>query len=646
MRALSLERRILLLVLLPLVGGLLPGAFIVLRAHRDFQEMRQLTQLADVVWKLSDLDARVDAESSNWYFFNPSFQAADDVRKKERVKQDQWRNETDQTISSYRTLRAGIDSTSLSAPLHAAFDAVERPLASLNDLRHIVDHQTGEDPNNEIISRYSAFRRNINDVLPLLSDATTNNVITRKLGALHKLMLVRKSAMEGGSLIFYYHQLRSAKSDRHFTPTQAFTLIHAAELSELYWRDVIALSQGSIREHLDKVYHSPEWKTAADLLAGHGMAALDNSAPPIASEAAWEPSWNFLTDGLGAEINTLRADFTQTCLALTESARERRLWASVGLLGAAGLILWLTVRLGRNISRPISRTTQNLLEGAERSAGEAASVRVSSATVAEGSSSQAAAIEETSATLEEIAAMTLSNAENAKLAQQSANATRAAAEQGATQMKVLTEAMGAIRASSEDVTRIIKTMDEIAFQTNILALNAAIEAARAGEAGAGFAVVAEEVRTLAQRSAQAGRETTAKITESAHRTKAGAEVTKQVAQSLEAILGRAREVEGLVDSIAQASGEQTNGIEQITKAIHQIEEVTQGNAASAEQTAAAAQDLESRSESFRQSVRVLQNIVLGGIEKSPAESRNRPASINRDRNAPVERHNVVEVSHE
>jgi methyl-accepting chemotaxis protein len=327
---------------------------------------------------------------------------------------------------------------------------------------------------------------------------------------------------------------------------------------------------------------------------------------------------------MNVEILALRADFSQTCADLTTSAEDRRLWATVSLLLGSALVLWLSIRLGRSLSRPIAETARVLLDGAERSAAEAASVRSTSAKVADGSTNQAAALEETSAALEEIAAMTRSNTANAQQAQQSANQTRSAAESGAHQIELLTQAMDALRTSSEQVSRIIKTIDEIAFQTNILALNAAVEAARAGEAGAGFAVVAEEVRSLAQRSAQAAQETSDKINASTSRTKAGADVANQVAVSLGAILGKAREVENLVNAIAKACDDQNNGIDQITRAIHQIDQVTQGNAAAAEETAASAQELQSRSDSFRQSVHGLQAIVFGAnvanTDSSPSAS--------------------------
>lgn len=611
MRGLSLERRILLLVLLPLVGGLIPGAIMVQRAQRELQEMRRLTALADVVWKLGDLDSRIDSESTNWYFFKPTFQATEEERKKERVKQDAWRVDTDKTIASYNSLRSEIDSTNLSAPLRNALAEVERDIADLPDLRRVVDTQKGEESSISIMARYRGFRSDINVVFPLLVDATTSNVITRKLATIPKLILARKTAMDAGGMIFFYHQLRASKNSRHFTPSEALTLTHAAEMAEIYWGDVIALSEGTEREHLRAVHDSPQWKRAMELLAAHGKAALEDTAPPIAGETGWSPSWQFLETNMNSEIMALRADFTQTCTEMTESAQQRRLWTSVSLLLGTVLVLWLTIRLGHSISRPISRTAKDLLEGAERSAKEAESVRESSAKVAEGSTNQAASLEETSAALEEIAAMTRSNADNAQQAQRSANDTRSAAEQGAEQIRLLTQAMEALRASSEEVSRIVKTIDEIAFQTNILALNAAVEAARAGEAGAGFAVVAEEVRSLAQRSAQAAKETADKISESTTRTKAGAEVTEKVTGSLVSILSKAREVENLVNAIAKACSDQNNGIGQITQAVHQIDQVTQGNSASAEETATAAQALQSRSVAFRKAVHGLQRIVFG-----------------------------------
>ena len=339
------------------------------------------------------------------------------------------------------------------------------------------------------------------------------------------------------------------------------------------------------------------------------------------------PHWGFLDGKLAEEIAKVREDITATCANLSASARARRLWASVAALLGVALVLEGARRLGRSIVRPILATTSRLIDEAEHSTIDAGTVRHSSATVAEGSATQAASLEETSATLEEIAGMTRANADNATRAQHSAADTRTAAERGAEQMHQLDEAMSALRTPSQDVTRIIKTIDEIAFQTNILALNAAVEAARAGEAGAGFAVVAEEVRNLAQRSAAAARETTERITQSGERTAAGAAISVEVGRTLEGILAKARELEHIVNSIAQAFSEQSSGIEQITTAVHQIDKVTQSNAAAAQQTAGAAQALERRSHTFQHATQELQKAVLGQIEDRPATRLHSPSPV-------------------
>jgi len=154
----------------------------------------------------------------------------------------------------------------------------------------------------------------------------------------------------------------------------------------------------------------------------------------------------------------------------------------------------------------------------------------------------------------------------------------------------MTEAMGEIKRSSNEITTVVKVIDEIAFQTNLLALNAAVEAARAGEAGRGFAVVAEEVRSLAQRSADAAKETTTMITEAAQRADAGVEIANAVSDALGDIVESTSQVNSLISEIATASGEQTNGLEQVNAGMGELDRVTQQNAASSEELAATAQE--------------------------------------------------------
>ncbi len=611
MRALSLERRILLLVLLPLLGGLVPALLIVLRAHSEVTELRQLGLLSEVVWKLGALESRLAQEFSNWYMFLPGSDLAPAAVQEARQKQEQWRGDTDAAITAYQTERARIDARQLSPLLQAALNRIEQRVASLPALRQAVYNQVPGAKADPIIDGYRDFQRDVSGVLPLLVDASTNDVVVRKLAVLPKFMLARKALVDSGGMIYYFHQLRTAQPPRQLSPREALFMLNSVDLAETHWQDIVAFSQGPLRDHLVALHDSAAYRTAIELIRGHGQAALDNTAPPLASTQEWEPHWVLIDVQLGKEVDAVRDDFKSTCATLTNRAQSRRLWAGVAVVLAVVLVLVCTRQLGRSIAGPVMRTTDELYTEAQKSAEEAATLRLAAASVAEGSSTQASSIEETSTTLEEVAGMTRTNAEHAARAQQSAAAARTSAEKGAEQMHRLDEAMTALRASSRDVTRIIKTIDEIAFQTNLLALNAAVEAARAGEAGAGFAIVADEVRTLAQRCAAAARETTDKITHSGERTVAGAALGTEVGQTLAEILAQVRELETTVAAIATASREQSTGIGQIATATHQIDEVTQANAAAAQQTSAAAQQLEHRARSFMQASRHLQEVVLG-----------------------------------
>jgi methyl-accepting chemotaxis protein len=240
-----------------------------------------------------------------------------------------------------------------------------------------------------------------------------------------------------------------------------------------------------------------------------------------------------------------------------------------------------------------------------------ASFEISNAShsLAEGASNQAASIEETSASLEELTSMTRTNAENAQGVKSLAEETRIKAESGSLEMTEMTDAMHSIKVASDDIAKIIKSIDEIAFQTNILALNAAVEAARAGEAGAGFSVVAEEVRNLAQRSALAAQETGNKIADSIQRSHRGVEISTKVVKTFQEIVDQIRKVDLMIAQITSASQEQNTGISQINIAITQLDKTTQANAASSEELAAAAQELSSQSNSLQDSILSLAELV-------------------------------------
>ncbi|MFO1477546.1 MAG: bacteriohemerythrin [Verrucomicrobiota bacterium] len=284
-------------------------------------------------------------------------------------------------------------------------------------------------------------------------------------------------------------------------------------------------------------------------------------------------------------------------------------WRSLTLAVVLAFVLAGGWRLKNRITRSLLDIASGLADVSDNSTRAAEQVSQGSQSLAEGASEQAASLEETSASLEELASMTRRNAENAQRANELSREARGAADKGAVDMQSMSAAMETIKRSSDDIAKIIKTIDEIAFQTNILALNAAVEAARAGEAGMGFAVVADEVRSLAQRSAQAARETAAKIEGAIANTAQGVEISSKVANALNDIVAKARQVDELAAEVANASREQTQGIGQINTAVGEMDKVTQRNAANAEESAAAAQELNGQARIMRDSVNALLQLV-------------------------------------
>jgi len=283
-----------------------------------------------------------------------------------------------------------------------------------------------------------------------------------------------------------------------------------------------------------------------------------------------------------------------------------------GLLTLAILIIIASVitwRIARNLNAELRRVCVGLTASSTELKSAAEIVSSSSTGLADDTNRQAASLEEISATLEEISSMSRTNVESVQRTKELADGMRSAAEAGSNDITRMSDAMAAIQTSSNNIAQIIKTIDEIAFQTNILALNAAVEAARAGEAGAGFAVVAEEVRSLAQRAASAARETTQRIEDSIGKSRDGVTITQKVTASFADITAKAREVNKLVAQISTASDEQYQGVQQASQAICELDKSTQNNAASAEETATVAAQLDTHVDQLDQAVSGLTTLI-------------------------------------
>jgi methyl-accepting chemotaxis protein len=317
-----------------------------------------------------------------------------------------------------------------------------------------------------------------------------------------------------------------------------------------------------------------------------------------------------------------------------EAIQTKVVWSiaafALGLLVLGLIILYVAYQVS---VKPLLRVARDIYEGTEQSRVASSQLTNASQKLAQGASEQAAAIEETSASLEEVSSMIHSTANNAEQAKQLASETRGTAQDGVRNMAEMTTAMEAIERSSSDVAKIVKSIDEIAFQTNILALNAAVEAARAGEAGAGFAVVADEVRSLAQRSATAAHESAEKIEASIRNSRLGAVSLDRVKESLGQIESKIAKTDALVAEITMAAREQAQGIEHVSIAIEQMNKVAQDTADSASQIAHAAEQTHDQAKSVEELVekgisvvgfRVRRRQRPNGPESTPSSSRVTP----------------------
>jgi len=361
-----------------------------------------------------------------------------------------------------------------------------------------------------------------------------------------------------------------------------------SELPSLQLTDTERISMKEIRKNRDE--WAPRFEKLVETCHANKVlsAAMHASATSLVEE----------------QRKTLEAAHTAQAASVAESN-----WIALFVIAFSMLLGITVVQVVRGISHQLRLSIVNLHEGANQVAQTSGQISSSSQSLAQGASDQAASLEETSTSSQEVAAMVHRNAASAQNAANFMSSMNECVVDANNTLADMIVSMQEIGKSSGRISKIIRVIDEIAFQTNILALNAAVEAARAGEAGMGFAVVADEVRNLAQRSAQAARDTAELIEESMERSNAGSTKLSEVAASIHAITEGTIKVKGLVDEVEAASREQAQGIEQISKAVSRIGDVTLRTAASAEESAAASEELNAQSHALVAVVGELQRMV-------------------------------------
>lgn len=345
--------------------------------------------------------------------------------------------------------------------------------------------------------------------------------------------------------------------------------------------------------------------------------AVNGNLSSRANSGAHQGDFRVIVEGVNATLDAVLAPIHEAS-AVLEKVAQRDLTARV-LGDYVGDHAKIKQALNEAVDN-LEGALQQVRDGAIQVGSASQQISEGSQSLAQGANEQASSLEEISSSLEEISSMTKQNADNSILAKQLAAEADVNAQTGSSAMKRMSESIERIKAGSDATAKIIKTIDEIAMQTNLLALNAAVEAARAGEAGRGFAVVAEEVRNLAQRSAQAAKNTADMIGESVRNADDGVKISVEVSSSFGFIAESVSKVNGLIAEIASASKEQSQGLQQLSGAMSEMDKVTQQNAANAEESASASEELSSQSEELQAMVGQFKISIAAGLTVSSPKS--------------------------
>ncbi|MBK9990172.1 MAG: hypothetical protein IPP19_05395 [Verrucomicrobia bacterium] len=624
----TLNRKLFILAAIPLLFAAIPAVILVKKNQAAVQEMDGLTTLSSLVWKMAAVERCLDEEADNWYMFRREHDNdPKNLLDAARARQDKARGATDTALSEYDLLLQSTDSAKFPQEIRTVLDSVAQDRAQLRATRDLLYTKHTDKDSEHIEAYYLAIRTKLGSVLALLIDQTTDPAILRKLQTLSKTISLRKSFMEAGRKLFW--ALQTYNATKAMIPKEHIsTVARNVQAANNDWKDALAFSQGATREKLSG--YDARFQAALDPLRKFIVTLTTDVAPPILVQSQWDVHYDFVDIEFGKYVGTLRDDFIDSCnQTRADLVRQRNITLGSIIIGAACVLL-LTKRLAEQISKHLAIIAARLARAAETFTERAEELASASQKLANSAAEQAACIEETGAAVAELTTTTQQNEDVILLAKQNTHEAAMSAKEGTRLLKTLNTTVTETQASGAAITNILKSIDEIAFQTNILALNAAVEAARAGEAGAGFAIVADEVRTLAKRSTEAAHETARLLAGGGDGKGSRSGVAGSLAQisadsqrvltHFDVIAAKVGETDEQTEKIARASAEQTSGLQQIEDAIHKIDKLTQENAASSEETAAAANELIKNAEEMTETVHLLENTIGVRIDSKDEEN--------------------------
>lgn len=446
-------------------------------------------------------------------------------------------------------------------------------------------------------------------------------------------------------LYYVRGSVNSAVENLRMNPFSRGKIVKSYENIEVTMNKIRLTANKDVVAVLDTFEKSDSYATVMELTTVSMEKGNDTPEALQVLQDRYFAHFNQVKDQLGSDFDVVTDYMAKDLLKFTQ-ARVKSLtneiivgWVFV--LTVLGISLSGSFFISRSIIGSILKSAAVLAGSSLRGVRAAESVRHSSSVLAEEASHQAAALEEISASLEEMSGMMKQNVQSISFAESQATQAKESADIGSASVNEMKEAMDEIQASSQEVSKIIKTIEEIAFQTNMLALNAAVEAARAGVAGAGFAVVAEEVRNLAGRSAKAAQQTATQIESAVERSQRGYEISSKLTEELERMVGFTYQFSDKLKEISTAVQESNRGTEQITKAVSHLDGAVQRTASSAQEVASVSEQVQSQSQDIAREVKVLE--ALSNKRAAPlSETSTMSSAATGERSAPV-RHRLASL---
>ncbi|HLP10054.1 MAG TPA: methyl-accepting chemotaxis protein [Opitutaceae bacterium] len=619
----TIRRQILALSFIAVAFTALFSGDLFLRGHAEVRKLRNFDKIARLLVLFSHLSDSITNET------NRTWDAWNEVKTN---RSGPGREAFAQAVARTDTLITEIDTIVGTMKLADYSTDFQRMISATLDFRRRLDPLralvVGPDQAKENWPTTRRFQGEVDrlvDLIPALSSETTNGELLRRMVVAESLVRLKLAyTLQAGALYYFLESHGTAEAGRvncTVFQTQAKTLVlNVRTFGTPTMRE-------AFRKHVDNE-HLAHFLEVGQEFAAAGVAGDGNTSPLVPADAEYlrklKADMAALDTGVDAAIAFAGEEitaFTAAEIHAAEWVRLRALATGVLSIGAcAALAFWFA----RRITRTVEGVSVTLTDTARRTLEYANGFSRASHDLADGGSQQAAAVEEIGAAMNEMQGSAKANLRGVETTLQLGREANASATAGTEGMQRLTAAMDGMKASSEEIGKIAKAIEEIAFQTNILALNAAIEAARAGEAGVGFAVVAEEVRNLAKKSADSANSTRSMIERAIGQIATGHALSQDVNQKLQAIRENTGQFQTVLAEVANDSTRQSQHIEQITQAIARIDEVTQSNAAGAEQSASTAEELQQRSIEMLQTTERL--AALCGMVVAEAHATTAPPS--------------------